>query len=135
MPASATTVIWVNRWAALKALMTGSIVAVSALLPSNSVTVSGNPLASVSSPIVIWGSRRRSLENPGSRKPVTGVCFEVQGARVEQPAPGLLGRRTRRPAIADRTDGHRSTGDVDGGIRRRFDTDLSQASGWFDDPS
>ncbi len=56
-------------WAALKALMTGSIVAVSALLPSNASTVSGNPLASVSSPRVIWGSSRCSLENPGSRNP------------------------------------------------------------------
>ena len=29
----------------------------------------GKQLASVSSPTVIYGSRRRSLENPGSRKP------------------------------------------------------------------
>jgi hypothetical protein len=36
---------------------------------SNASTISGNPVASVSSPMVIWGSRRRSLENPGSRNP------------------------------------------------------------------
>jgi hypothetical protein len=46
----------------LKALMTGSIVSVSILLPLNAATVSGNPVASVSSPTVICGSRRRSLE-------------------------------------------------------------------------
>ena len=38
----------------------GSIVVVSAVLPSNACTASGNPSASVSSPIGIWGSRRRS---------------------------------------------------------------------------
>lgn len=45
------------------------MVAVSALLPSNACTVSGNPETSVSKPKVICGSRRLSLENPGSRKP------------------------------------------------------------------
>ena len=43
IPASATTVTSVRSWAVLKALMTGSMVAVSALLPSNAATVSGNP--------------------------------------------------------------------------------------------
>ena len=47
--------------------MTGSIVLVSALLPSNAETISGNPSCSASRPIVICGSSRRSLENPGSR--------------------------------------------------------------------
>ncbi len=69
IPASATTVTSVRLWALLKALMTGSMVAVSALLPSNASTVSGNPLASVNKPSVICGSRRRSLENPDSRNP------------------------------------------------------------------
>ena len=49
--------------------MTGSIVLVSALLPSNALTISGNPSWSVSSPMVICGSSRRSLENPLSRNP------------------------------------------------------------------
>ena len=40
---------------------------VSALLPSKAETMSGNPSWAVSSPIVICGSKRRSLENPGSR--------------------------------------------------------------------
>ena len=72
IPASATTVTSVSWWAAMNAVMTGSIVLVSALLPSNASTISGNPAASVSRPTVICGSRRRSLENPGSRNPSPG---------------------------------------------------------------
>jgi hypothetical protein len=53
----------------MNASMTGSIVAVSALLPSNALTIRGKPAASASRPTVICGSRRRSLENPGSRNP------------------------------------------------------------------
>lgn len=53
----------------MNARITGSIVAVSARLPSKACTCSGKPLASVSSPMVICGSRRRSLLNPGSRNP------------------------------------------------------------------
>ena len=49
--------------------MTGSMVLVSARLPSKARTMSGNPSWPVSSPIVICGSSRRSLENPGSRNP------------------------------------------------------------------
>jgi hypothetical protein len=69
IPASATTVTSASRWAAMNASITGSIVLVSALLPSNASTINGNPVASVSSPIVICGSSRRSFENPGSRNP------------------------------------------------------------------
>jgi hypothetical protein len=49
----ATTVTFGRWWAAMNAWITGSIVLVSALFPSNADTVSGNPPASVSSPIVI----------------------------------------------------------------------------------
>jgi len=69
MPAPATTVISGNWWAIMKDSMTGSIVLVSAMLPSKALIVSGNPDWSVSSPMVICGSSRRSLENPGSRNP------------------------------------------------------------------
>jgi hypothetical protein len=69
IPASATTVTSASWWAAMNASMVGSMVLVSALLPSKASTINGNPVASVSSPMVICGSRRRSLENPGSRKP------------------------------------------------------------------
>ena len=80
MPASAITVTSVNWWAALKALMTGSMVAVSALLPSNAATVSGNPLASVSRPIVICGSRR--LGRPGARCPDCSGSFPQAARRT-----------------------------------------------------
>ena len=53
----------------MNARIVGSIVVVSAVLPSNASTISGNPAASVNRPMVICGSRRRSLENPGSRNP------------------------------------------------------------------
>lgn len=43
MPASATTVTSASWWACMKARIVGSIVAVSALLPSNASTISGNP--------------------------------------------------------------------------------------------
>ena len=69
MPASATTVTSGSRWAAMNFSMTGSMVLVSALFPSNAETISGNPSWPVSRPIVICGSSRRSLENPGSRNP------------------------------------------------------------------
>jgi hypothetical protein len=69
IPASATTVTSASWWAAMNAVIVGSIVVISAVLPSNASTISGNPVASVSSPMVICGSRRRSLENPGSRNP------------------------------------------------------------------
>ena len=69
MPASATMVTSGSWWAVMNARMVGSMVVVSAVLPSNASTISGNPAASVSSPMVICGSSRRSLENPGSRNP------------------------------------------------------------------
>ena len=70
IPASATTVTSVQLVGGHeRAGSSGSIVVVSALLPSNASTISGNPAASVSSPMVICGSSRRSLENPGSRNP------------------------------------------------------------------
>src|SRR5438067_2872326 len=42
---------------------------VSAVLPSKVLSIKGNPDASVNRPMVICGSHRRSLENPGSRNP------------------------------------------------------------------
>ena len=69
IPASATIVTSASWWAAMNARTVGSIVAVSARLPSNASTISGNPELSVNKPMVICGSSRRSLENPGSRNP------------------------------------------------------------------
>jgi hypothetical protein len=69
IPASAAMTTSDRRWAAMNALIAGSIVVVSALLPSNALTIKGNPAASVSRPTVIWGSSLRFLENPDSRNP------------------------------------------------------------------
>lgn len=69
MPASATTVTSLSWWAFMNARIVGSIVVVSAVLPSNALTINGNPVASVSRPTVICGASRRSLDNPGSRNP------------------------------------------------------------------
>ena len=69
IPASATTVTSGSWWAAMNDWTTGSIVLVSALFPSKAATISGNPDWSVSRPMVICGSSRRSLENPLSRNP------------------------------------------------------------------
>jgi hypothetical protein len=65
----------------MKDLMTGSIVLVSALLPSKALTMSGNPSAPVSRPMVICGSSLRSLENPLSRNPSPA---SVSNYKVEQ---------------------------------------------------
>ena len=78
MPASATTVTSGRWWAAMNFSMTGSIVLVSALLPSKAETMSGNPAWSVSRPMVICGSSRRSLENPGSRNPSPGAVSKYK---------------------------------------------------------
>lgn len=49
IPASATTVTPDSWWAAVNAVIVGSIVLVSAVLPSNACTISGIPAASVNS--------------------------------------------------------------------------------------
>jgi hypothetical protein len=53
MPASATTVTSASRWASIKDRIVGTMVRVAARLPSNASTISGNPAASVNSPMVI----------------------------------------------------------------------------------
>ena len=72
----------------MKSLVIGIMVVVSALLPSKASARRGNPVSSVSSPTVICGSRRLSLEKPGSRKTVGLVGLEVQGRHVEQDQRG-----------------------------------------------
>nr|WP_300144409.1 hypothetical protein [Propionicimonas sp.] len=65
--------------------MIGIMVRVSAVLPSNASTINGAPDASVSSPTVICGSRRRSFGEARLTEPVTGVGLEPQrGDVVEQ---------------------------------------------------
>ena len=72
----------------MNASMTGGMVFVSALFPSNADTMSGNPSWPVSRPIVICGSRRRSLENPLLAEPVALVCLEIQRGDVVKDQAG-----------------------------------------------
>ncbi len=72
--------------------MTGSIVLVSALLPSKADTMSGNPDASVSRPMVICGSSLRSFEKPLSRNPSPWSVskYSVYADLLVMPMPGVL---------------------------------------------
>lgn len=67
IPASATTTIPVTPWRSWKACSTGRMVVVSAVLPSNRWTSSGNPDGSTSSPTWTWGSTQCSLLIPTLR--------------------------------------------------------------------
>ena len=83
----------------MKSLIIGIMVAVSALLPSKAPARRGNPVSSVSSPTVICGSRRLSLEKPGSRKPSALSVSKYRVIRVEQDQRGpadtsVPGRKT-----------------------------------------
>ncbi len=53
IPASATTVTSASWWAAMKEVIVGNMVLVSARLPSNVSIISGIPAASVRRPTVI----------------------------------------------------------------------------------
>src|SRR2546423_7418584 len=102
IPASATMTTSVRRCAAMNALITGSIVVVSALLPSNALTISGNPAASVNRPTVIWGLQATFLGEPGLAEPVTGVGLEVQGCHVvdqqgRRSQADMVGAQRRQP--------------------------------------
>ena len=104
IPASATTVTSVSWCAAAKAWTAGTIVVVSALFPSNAWTIKGKPLESVSSPMVICGSRRRSLENPGSQNPspasVEGQRRHVIQDQAGRTQPRMRHARRRQPCAA-----------------------------------
>jgi hypothetical protein len=97
VPASATTVTSGRLRAAMNFSMTGSIVLVSALLPSKARTMSGNPSCPVSRPIVIWGSSRRSLENPDSRNPspLPVLKYSVYADLLVMPMFGVLPQVTQ----------------------------------------
>ena len=64
MPASAATTIGVpcRLWRSRKLVMIGTMVVVSAVLPSKQPISNGNPVRSTSSPTTICGSTRRSFE-------------------------------------------------------------------------
>jgi hypothetical protein len=84
IPASATTVTSGSWRAVMNDLMTGSIVLVSALLPSNALTMSGKPCWSVSRPMVICGLQPPLLREARLAEPVTGIGLEIQGGHVEE---------------------------------------------------
>ncbi|MST49142.1 hypothetical protein FYJ63_02570 [Mobiluncus holmesii] len=62
-------------WRVWKSWTIGSIVKVSALLPSKQPTSRGNPFRFTNKPTMICGSTRRSLENPGLRSPSFGPQY------------------------------------------------------------
>ena len=142
IPASATTVTSVSWCVDLKVLMIGSIVAVSARLPSKAATVGGNPVASVSRPRVIWGFQAAFLGTP-ARNP-SPASVSKQGGYVEhhqrrRPQSGVLcargGQRLPPPGL-----GIDRQATLDGGVRGRLDTDFAQHparidfAGRLDDP-
>jgi hypothetical protein len=67
IPASATTTMSCAPWRCANALSTGIRVVVSALLPSNRCTSSGNPAGSTKSPAWTCGPARCSLLIPTLR--------------------------------------------------------------------
>src|SRR5215471_5263292 len=82
IPASATTVTSGSWWAAMNASITGSIVLVSARLPSNAETISGNPFRSASSPMGDLRLQPALLGEPALAEPVTLIGLEIQGGHV-----------------------------------------------------
>ena len=88
MPASATTVTSGSRWAAMNASMTGSMVLVSALFPSNAETISGNPAASGEQADGDLRLQAALLGEPGLAEPVALVGLEVQRGHVVEDQAG-----------------------------------------------
>ena len=68
IPASAITTRSRMPWRVLNPSITGTIVVVSALFPSNRAISSGNPSAVTSRPTVICGSTRRCFDIPTLRR-------------------------------------------------------------------
>src|SRR5271167_408017 len=82
IPASATTVTSVNWWAVLNALMTTSMVAVSALLPSKASTASGKPGGVGEQTDGDLRFEFAFLGEAGLTESVTSIGFEVQRGDV-----------------------------------------------------
>src|SRR3954447_8513854 len=91
IPASATTMISpVSGWVSRNSLRTGMRVLVSALLPSNRCTASGNPVRSVSSPTVTCVDSA-FLGHADLAQPVLAWGLEVQGGHVVEHQPQRAG--------------------------------------------
>lgn len=128
MPASATIVTSRSRWAVMNARIVGSMVAVSARLPSNASTASGNPEASVSRPMGDLRLEAPLLGEARLAEPVAGVGLEVQGGHVVQhqrrrPELGVPGAR-RRQLLPPRRLRILRQPPLERGIRRRGDAGL-----------
>src|SRR5689334_21474492 len=108
IPASATTIRSLTWWRSAKPFRTGIKVLVSALLPSNTCTSSGNPEAVVRRPTVTWGVDPAFLAHPDLAEPVLHIGLEVQCRQViphhRQPATidgvGVAGGRDHRAVVA-----------------------------------
>ena len=113
----------------MNASIVGSMAVVSARLSSNASTVSGNPAASVSSPMVICGSRAAALEHPDSRKPSpTSVskCKVDMSSVASDAGPYLT--CAAHAAVEPAPEPLIGTGGqvtFDGGVGRRVDTSAS----------
>ena len=99
MPASAVTVTSGSRCAAWSAWIDGMIVVVSALLPSKTSTISGNPRASVNKPTAIRDTSHRCLLYPGSRNPSPASVSKQSVVDVVEhqrgwPQPHMTGARS-----------------------------------------
>jgi len=99
--------------------MVGSIVVVSPRLPSNAVTINGNPLASVSSPIVICGSLRRSWRTRAHGTIPASVSKYKVGHIVEKPVTPAPDQRCGRTAPLLPQDSSANRADaLEGRVRR-----------------
>ena len=144
IPASATTVTSRSWWAAMNAVIVGSMVVVSARLPSNASTISGNPVASVNKPDGDLRLEPAFLGEPRLAEPVTGVGLEVQRGHVVEHQRGRsqpgVGRARRGDPLPPLRLGVAGQPPVEGPIRRRLDADLAEhpqavgLAGRLDDP-
>ncbi len=128
----------------MNALITGSMVLVSALLPSKALTMSGNPSWPVSRPMVDLRLQAALPGEPGLAEPVARAGLEVQrGGVVEHEAgraePGVrgAGRRQPLPPRLFRVSGQPSRGGAVGSrrdARLLQDPDAVQLAHGLDDP-
>src|SRR3954463_272201 len=121
----------------MNAFSTGSIVVVSPRLPSKAWTISGKPVAPVSSPMVICGSSRRSLENPGLRNSsaVSVSKYSVDTSYITKeagPSAACFAQAAAR-AAANSAVAYQGSGDGDGVGRgdRRFAGRSAVAPSWI----
>src|SRR6478735_256719 len=84
IPASATTVMSVSRCAVMNACSVGSMVAVSALLPSNASTREREPGRVCQQSDLDLRLEAAFLGEPGFAEPVTSIVLEVERRHLIQ---------------------------------------------------